>query len=76
VQAVSQEKTKIIYCKYCKDSNRKGKHERIEFDFLGFSFRPRLAKNKQGSFSSASVLPSVVRLRKRYETRCVAGSCT
>ncbi len=45
--AVSQGKTKIIYC---KDSNRKGKHERIEFDFLGYSFRPRLAKNKQGKF--------------------------
>jgi group II intron reverse transcriptase/maturase len=44
---VSQDKTKIIYC---KDSNRKGKHESIEFDFLGFSFRPRLAKNKQGKF--------------------------
>jgi RNA-directed DNA polymerase len=44
---VNQEKTKIVYC---KDSNRSGKHTETEFDFLGFSFRPRFAKSKQGKF--------------------------
>jgi RNA-directed DNA polymerase len=37
------EKTKIVYC---KDSKRKGNHEWISFDFLGFTFRPRKAISK------------------------------
>lgn len=37
------EKTKIVYC---KDSNRKGNYENTAFDFLGYTFRPRVAKNK------------------------------
>src|SRR5262249_44161776 len=39
------EKTKIVYC---KDADRKEDAENIKFDFLGFTFRPRLAKNKYG----------------------------
>ena len=37
------EKTKIVYC---KDSNRKGIYSQINFDFLGFTFRPRRAMSK------------------------------
>jgi RNA-directed DNA polymerase len=37
------EKTRIVYC---KDANRKDSHEYERFDFLGFTFRPRLAKSK------------------------------
>jgi RNA-directed DNA polymerase len=33
---------------YCKDVDRKGSHEHERFDFLGFTFRPRLSKNKWG----------------------------
>ncbi len=44
---VHPEKTKIVYC---KDDNRKGEYERVEFDFLGFTFRPRHAKNYKGQF--------------------------
>ena len=44
---VHPEKTKIVYC---KDSNRDGDYKGREFDFLGFTFRPRLARNKQGQF--------------------------
>src|ERR1700751_1077167 len=36
------EKTKIVSC---QDSDRKGQHEHIGFDFLGYTFRPRRAKN-------------------------------
>lgn len=43
--ALHPEKTKIAYC---KDSNRKGKHPQISFDFLGFTFRPRRAMAKHG----------------------------
>lgn len=41
------EKTKIVYC---KDSNRSEKFNCISFDFLGYTFRPRRSKNKQGKF--------------------------
>lgn len=39
------EKTKIVYC---KDSNRKGKGDHEKFDFLGYTFRPRTSRNKNG----------------------------
>ncbi len=42
------DKTKIVYC---KDDKRRGEYENISFDFLGFTFQPRLAKNsKTGQF--------------------------
>ncbi len=37
------EKTRIVYC---KDANRKGSYEHEQFTFLGFTFRPRLVRNK------------------------------
>jgi group II intron reverse transcriptase/maturase len=49
------EKTKIVYC---QDSDRKGQHEHIQFDFLGYTFRPRRAKNYRGKFF-VSFLPGV-----------------
>lgn len=49
------EKTRIVYC---KDDDRKGNHEHISFDFLGYTFRPRLAKNKYGKFF-VSFLPAM-----------------
>ena len=39
------DKTRIVYC---KDSNRRGSHERTSFTFLGFTFRPRQARRKDG----------------------------
>lgn len=36
-------KTKIVYC---KNSNRRDKHEEVSYDFLGFRFKPRKAKNR------------------------------
>jgi len=38
------DKTKIVYC---RDYRRKGKHEIVKFDFLGYSFQPRTAKSKK-----------------------------
>lgn len=37
------EKTKLVYC---KDSRRRGEFNQIRFDFLGFTFAPRCARNK------------------------------
>lgn len=39
------DKTRIVYC---KDADRRGSHEHERFDFLGYTFRPRLSKNKFG----------------------------
>ncbi len=38
------EKSKVVYC---KDSGRTGCYPRVQFTFLGFTFRPRDARNKQ-----------------------------
>ncbi len=48
------EKTKIVYC---KDTNRHGTHDNVAFDFLGYTFRPRLAMWKGGLFG-VSFLPA------------------
>jgi Group II intron, maturase-specific domain/Reverse transcriptase (RNA-dependent DNA polymerase) len=37
-------KTKVVYC---KDGKRKGKYPNIQFDFLGYCFRPRLVRRSQ-----------------------------
>ena len=41
------EKTKIVYC---KDDNRAGDFPNTQFDFLGYTFRSRLAKSSNGKF--------------------------
>lgn len=38
-------KTKIVYC---KDSMRHGQYETVTFTFLGYAFRPRQVKGKNG----------------------------
>jgi len=48
------EKTKLVYC---KDTNRKGSYPVQQFDFLGYTFRPRLAKWRGGMFG-VSFLPA------------------
>jgi RNA-directed DNA polymerase len=48
-------KTRIVYC---KDDNRRGEHEHVAFDFLGYTFQPRRAKNRQGEFF-VSFLPAI-----------------
>jgi RNA-directed DNA polymerase len=42
------EKTKIVFC---KDANRPGKAQHTSFDFLGYTFRARLAKGPYGYFA-------------------------
>jgi group II intron reverse transcriptase/maturase len=48
-------KTRIVYC---KDDDRRGKHEHVAFDFLGYTFQPRRAKNRHGKFF-VSFLPAI-----------------
>jgi len=42
---VHPQKTKIVYC---RDSNRRGPYPEFSFDFLGYTFRPRRARNRGG----------------------------
>jgi RNA-directed DNA polymerase len=46
--SVNQEKTKIVYC---KDQRRRGTFENTEFDFLGYTFKPRFVRSKYGKFA-------------------------
>src|SRR5260370_26564382 len=48
-------KTKIVYC---KDSNRRSSAEHTSFTFLGFTFRPRRARRKDG-VQFTSFLPAI-----------------
>ncbi len=50
-------KTRIVYC---KDTNRRGNYENTSFTFLGFTFRARGARRKDGRKFS-SFLPAVSR---------------
>ena len=69
-------KTRIVYC---MDSDRRGPHEHVSFDFLGFSFHPRRAKNRWGKFfvgflpaisaKAAQTLRATIRTWKLASTR-------
>ena len=43
---------------YCKDSRRRGHFPQIQFTFLGYCFRPRMARNRHGEIFT-SFLPAV-----------------
>lgn len=42
---LNEDKTKIVYC---KDETRSGTYEHTQFDFLGYTFRARAARSRQG----------------------------
>ncbi len=42
--SIKESKTKIAYC---KDYRRKGNHEHVKFEFLGFRFQPMPMRNKR-----------------------------
>lgn len=54
---VHPDKTKIVYC---KDSRRRGSAEHTSFTFLGYTFRPRAARDRTGVMFT-SFLPAVSR---------------
>ncbi len=58
------DKTKIVYC---KSSYHMGDYPEISFDFLGYTFRPRLARSRTGnmmvSFTPAISSKSAKRIR-------------
>jgi RNA-directed DNA polymerase len=44
---LNEQKTRIVYC---KGSDRRGSYEITSFDFLGYTFRPRLSQTKFGQY--------------------------
>lgn len=61
------EKTSIVYC---KDSNRKGGYKNESFDFLSYTFRPRLSRRKDGMFY-VRFSPAVSNKAVRHMNQCI-----
>jgi RNA-directed DNA polymerase len=63
------DKTKIVYC---KDDNRRGSYPNEEFTFLGYTFRPRLSKNRRGqyfvNFSPALSKQAAAKIRREIKS--------
>ena len=53
---LNPQKTKVVYC---KDEDRQGPCQDIQFDFLGYTFRPRKAKNRKTGRVFCSFTPGV-----------------
>ena len=64
------DKTRIVYC---KDSNRRGEHEHTSFTFLGFAFRPREARRKNGVYFTSflpAISPEALKAKGAGSARC------
>ena len=54
--AIHTDKTHVVYC---KDGSRKEKHPNTKFDFLGYTLRPRVVKNRKRNSLFVSFTPAV-----------------
>ena len=63
------DKTRVVYC---NDSNRTGSHENVQFDFLGYTFRPRFAQSRAGK-RFATFSPAMSRLSATSIRQSVRG---
>jgi RNA-directed DNA polymerase len=63
------EKTRVVYC---KDDDRRKEYPLESFDFLGYTFRPRRAKNKHGKFF-VSFLPAISNKAKKAIRETIRG---
>jgi len=70
---LNEHKTRIVYC---KDDDRRGSYEHTSFDFLSYTFRPRLSKSRFGkhfvNFSPAVSNATKTRLRREMRSWRVA----
>ncbi|MGH3398195.1 MAG: group II intron maturase-specific domain-containing protein [Streptosporangiaceae bacterium] len=62
-------KTKIAYC---KDSMRRGTYDTVTFTFLGYAFRPRQVKGKNGQIFT-SFTPAISPEALRAKSQVVRG---
>jgi RNA-directed DNA polymerase len=71
--SLNEQKTRIVYC---KDADRRGSHEHTSFDFLGYTFRPRLSRSRFGkhflNFSPAVSGEAKTRMRREMRRWRVA----
>lgn len=58
---LNEEKTKVVYC---KRSGKKEDYEQVQFDFLGYTFKPRLAKSVTTGYF-VSFLPAISQKAKK-----------
>ncbi len=63
------EKSKVVYCRH---SRRTGTYPQVQFTFLGFTFRPRRALNKQNR-PFTSFLPGVSNAALKRMREAVRG---
>lgn len=62
------DKTRIVYC---RDSNRTQDHPHNQFDFLGYGFQPRRARNSRDGRYFTSFAPAISRKAKTAIVRTV-----
>lgn len=62
------EKTRIVYC---RDSNRTEQHPHIQFDFLGYGFKPRRARNSRDGRYFVSFAPAIGRKAMKAIVRTI-----
>ena len=62
------DKTRIVYC---KDDDRRGSYEHTSFDFLSYTFRPRLSKSRFGKYfvNFSPAVSGEAKTRMRREMR-------
>lgn len=63
------DKSKVVYC---KNSNRRKAYSVIQFTFLGFTFKPRASRNKQGTiftgFLPAESRDAIIRMLRTIKS--------
>jgi RNA-directed DNA polymerase len=62
------EKTRLVYC---RDSNRRQDQALIQFDFLGYGFKPRRARNSRNGRYFVSFVPAIGRKAMKAIVRAV-----
>jgi RNA-directed DNA polymerase len=65
---LNERKTRVVYC---KDDDRRGSYEHTSFDFLSYTFRPRLSKNRFGKYfvNFSPAVSGAAKTRLRREMR-------
>ena len=63
------DKTKVVYC---RDIHRREEHESIQFDFLGYTFRPRRSKDRYGRVF-VNFTPALSRVAAKAMRQTVRG---
>jgi len=67
---LNENKTHVVYC---KSKGHREKHEKVSFDFLGYTFRPRLWKTKTGlTLAFAPCMSQQAKLAAREKLRGLA----